>query len=70
MIHGGDDWMVPPADAEQLRAALTTTHTTLIVIPRAEHDTTHQTAHAMYEAAVLAFLERTLVTGAARNGRG
>jgi len=58
MISGGDDWMVPLADAERLRAALTNAHTSLVIIPNGEHDTTYKTAPDIYETAVLSFLKR------------
>jgi alpha-beta hydrolase superfamily lysophospholipase len=60
MISGGADWVVPLADAAKLRAALTNTQTTQIVIPRAKHDTTYSTAPDTYQAAVLGFLNRRM----------
>jgi uncharacterized protein len=56
LISGGDDWMVPPADARRLQAALSNTRSTLVIIPHGRHDTTYTTAPAVYEAAVLSFL--------------
>ncbi len=56
MISGSDDWMVPLADARRLQAALRNTKATLVIIPLGQHDTTYQTAPAIYEAAVLSFL--------------
>ena len=65
MISGGADWMVPLADAQELRAALANTQTTLVVIPRAGHDTTYRTAPDIYESAVLTFLNQLAQTGGA-----
>jgi alpha-beta hydrolase superfamily lysophospholipase len=59
-ISGGSDWMVPLADATRLRAALSNTQTTVVVIPGARHDTTHKTAPEIYERAVVSFLNRTM----------
>lgn len=58
MISGSDDWMVPHADATKLRLALRNTQTTLVVIPHAKHDTAYSTAPALYQAAVVSFLNR------------
>lgn len=60
MISGGDDWMVPLADATTLRTALSNTQTTFVVIPHAKHDITYKTAPEIYEPAVLSFLNRTM----------
>jgi pimeloyl-ACP methyl ester carboxylesterase len=56
LISGSDDWMVPPADARRLLAALRNTTATLVIIPHGRHDTTYQAAPVIYEAAVLSFL--------------
>jgi len=60
LISGSDDWMVPPADARLLQAALRNTKATVVIIPHGRHDTTYSTAPAIYEAAVLSFLTRVL----------
>jgi len=60
LISGGDDWMVPTADARQVQAALSRTQAILTIIPRGRHDTTYSTDPLRYESAVLSFLNESV----------
>jgi pimeloyl-ACP methyl ester carboxylesterase len=57
LISGERDWIVPPAEARSILAALPGSRKGLVTIPNASHDTTYDTAPALYRAAVLTFLD-------------
>jgi pimeloyl-ACP methyl ester carboxylesterase len=57
LISGERDWIVPPADARGILAALPGDRKRLVTIPNATHDTTYDTAPALYREAVMTFLD-------------
>ena len=57
LISGERDWIVPTADARKILAALPGTGKRLVTIPSAFHDTTYNTAPALYQEAVLSLLD-------------
>lgn len=60
LLSGNRDWIVPTAQTRRVLTALPTERKSLVVIPNADHDTTYSTAPALYESAVLTFLDRNL----------
>jgi alpha-beta hydrolase superfamily lysophospholipase len=60
IVSGEADWIVPPADARKIFAAIPGTRKTLISIPHASHDGTYSAAPELYRNAVLGFLDSSL----------
>jgi pimeloyl-ACP methyl ester carboxylesterase len=60
LISGDRDWIVPTAQARRVLAALPTERKSLAIIPNAVHDTTYSAAPALYQSAVLTFLDSNL----------
>ncbi len=60
VISGDADWIVPPADARKIFSAIPNDRKEFINIPNAAHDSTYSTAPALYQNAVLAFLNSSL----------
>jgi hypothetical protein len=60
LISGERDWIVPTKNAREILAALPGTRNQLVTIPDAQHDTTFNTAPALYKDSVLNFLDRNV----------
>jgi pimeloyl-ACP methyl ester carboxylesterase len=60
LISGERDWIVPPADARSILAALPGHRKSLVTIPNASHDTTYDSAPTLYRGAVMTFLDTAL----------
>jgi len=60
IVSGEADWIVPPADARTLFAAIAGSRNTFISIPGASHDGTYSSAPEAYQDVVLGFLDRSL----------
>ena len=61
-ISGERDWLAPTQNAQRMYQEAPTTHKDLVVIPRANHDTTYYGAtRQLYESSVLDFLAQNLV---------
>ena len=60
LISGDRDWIVPTAQTRRVLAALPTERKSFVVIPNAAHDTTYSAAPALYQSAVLGFLDSNL----------
>jgi fermentation-respiration switch protein FrsA (DUF1100 family) len=60
IISGEADWMVPPADARKLLAAVPGKRKEFITIANASHDGTYSSAPDLYRNAVLGFLDSSL----------
>jgi len=56
-ISGTRDWIVPTDQAQKVMAAVPSNRKSLITIPGAQHDTTFSSAPALYQNAVLSFLD-------------
>jgi uncharacterized protein len=61
LISGGRDWIVPTEQARRILAVLPTGQKALVIIPNAQHDTTYTAEPALYQNAVLSFLDQNLV---------
>jgi uncharacterized protein len=59
-ISGTRDWIVPTDQVRKVMAAVPSDRKSLVTIPGAQHDTTFSTAPALYENAVLSFLDSNL----------
>jgi hypothetical protein len=59
-ISGTRDWIVPTDQVRSVMAAVPSPLKSLITIPGAQHDTTFSTAPALYQSAVLNFLDGNL----------
>lgn len=59
-ISGTRDWIVPTDQVRRVMAAVPSPLKSLITIPDAQHDTTFSTAPALYQGAVLKFLDSSL----------
>jgi uncharacterized protein len=59
-ISGTRDWVVPTDQVRKVMAAVPTVRKSLVTIPDAQHDTTFSTSPALYQDAVLSFLEDNL----------
>jgi pimeloyl-ACP methyl ester carboxylesterase len=59
-ISGTRDWIVPTDQVRRVMAAVPSPLKSLITIPDAQHDTTFSTAPALYQGAVLEFLDSSL----------
>jgi pimeloyl-ACP methyl ester carboxylesterase len=60
VVSGGADWIVPPADARKLFAAIPGDRKQFLTIPNAPHDGGYSTAPELYHNAVLGFLDTSL----------
>ena len=60
LISGDRDWIVPTAQVRKVLAVLPTERKSLVIIPNAVHDTTYSAAPALYQSAVLGFLDSNL----------
>jgi pimeloyl-ACP methyl ester carboxylesterase len=60
IVSGEADWIVPPADAREIFAAIPGARKTFISVPGASHDGTYSSAPESYRNAVLGFLESSL----------
>lgn len=59
-ISGARDWIVPTDQVRKVMAAVPSGRKSLVIIPDAQHDTTFSTAPALYQNAVLSFLDSNL----------
>jgi uncharacterized protein len=59
-ISGTRDWIVPTDQVRKVMAAVPSGRKSLITVPGAQHDTTFSTAPALYQNAVLSFLDNNL----------
>ncbi len=59
-ISGTRDWIVPTDQVRKVMAAVPSGRKSLVVIPDAQHDTTFSTASALYQNAVIGFLNDSL----------
>lgn len=59
-IGGGRDRICPPENTRLMYNAASNPRKELLIVPNAEHDTTHAAAPRLYEANVARFLERAL----------
>jgi pimeloyl-ACP methyl ester carboxylesterase len=60
IVSGEEDWIVPPADAGRVLAAIPSSRKAFLGVPGASHDGTYTAAPQLYESAVLGFLESSL----------
>jgi pimeloyl-ACP methyl ester carboxylesterase len=60
IVSGEADWIVPPADARRLFAAVPSSRKAFLGVPGASHDGTYSAAPQLYENAVLGFLDSSL----------
>jgi pimeloyl-ACP methyl ester carboxylesterase len=60
IISGEADWIVPPADARRLFAAILDQRKEFLSVSNASHDGTYSAAPEVYRSAVLGFLDRSL----------
>jgi len=60
IVSGEADWIVPPADARRILAAIPGTRKRFLSVPNAAHDGTYSAAPALYRNAVLGFLDSSL----------
>jgi fermentation-respiration switch protein FrsA (DUF1100 family) len=60
VISGEADWIVPPADARKVFAAIDGRGKEFLSVPNAGHDGTYSAAPELYRNAVLGFLDRSL----------
>ena len=61
IVSGEADWIVPPADARRILAALHGPRKEFLSVPNASHDGTYSTAPELYRNAVLGFLDSSLM---------
>lgn len=60
IVAGESDWIVPPADARKIFAAIPGDRKRFISISNATHDTTYSTTPELYRDEVLGFLDSSL----------
>jgi len=60
VVSGEADWIVPPADARKIFAAIPGSQKTFVSVPGASHDGAYSSAPEFYRNAVLGFLESNL----------
>ena len=59
-ISGTRDWIVPTRQVRKVMEAVPSKRISLVTIPDAQHDTTFSTVPALYQEAVLTFLDTSL----------
>jgi uncharacterized protein len=59
-ISGTRDWVVPTDQVQKVMAAVPSDRKSLVTVPGAQHDTTFSTAPALYQNAVMNFLDNNL----------